>query len=378
MRRQRSGKVVLLTLFMMTFMLILMAFAYDLGWLFVTEAELQRTADSVAMAGAWEFIDEDALTGNSNLVTMRTNATSAANEFCVPNQVLGSSPSLAVQDIEIGYMDDPMDPASTIDTNSTRPPNAIRVSVRRTDSQNGAIPFSFARIFGRDGTSRTAEATAVLMHNFKGFKPPSNNTNLSLLPIACDIPSWNHLVAGNGPDNWTWDEENQQVIPGSDNIPELNIYPKGNGSPGNRGTVDIGKSNNSTADISRQILHGVSAADLAYHGGKLEFDANGELLLNADTGISAGIKDELASIIGKPVFIPIFSSISGQGNNAMYTIVAFGGVRITDVELTGKKNSKRVIIQPANIITWGGIPAGTQYGDSQRTDYIYSPVWLAR
>jgi hypothetical protein len=378
MRRQRSGKVVLLTLFMMTFMLILMSFAYDIGWLFVTEAELQRTADSASMAAAWEFIDEDALTGNTNLVTMRTNATSSASEFCVPNQVLGSSPSLAVQDVEIGYMADPLDPASTIDTNSTLPPNAIRVSVQRTDSQNGAIPFSFARIFGRDETTRTAEATAVLLNNLKGFQPPSNNTNLPLLPIACDLPSWNNLVAGNGPDNWTWDVENQQIIAGSDNIRELNLYPKGNGSPGNRGTVDIGKSNNSTADISRQISHGVSAADLAYHGGKLEFDANGELFLNADTGISAGIKDELASIIGKPVFIPIFSSISGNGNNAMYKIVGFGGVRITEVKLTGKMNSKRVIIQPTNVITWGGIPAGTQYGNLQLTDYIYSPVWLAR
>ena len=95
---------------------------------------------------------------------------------------------------------------------------------------------------------------------------------------------------------------------------EINLYPSGNGPPGNRGTVDIGSNNNSTADLSRQILNGVTKSDLAYHGGKLEFNEDGELFLNGDTGISAGIKDELAAVIGQPKIIPIFSNVSGPGN----------------------------------------------------------------
>ena len=83
-----------------------------------------------------------------------------------------------------------------------------------------------------------------------------------------------------------------------------------------------------------------------------ELDENGELSLNGDTGISAGVKDELVSIKGEPKVIPIFTQVNGPGNNATYTIVKFVGIRIMDVKLTGNMNGKRVIIQPASIGYW--------------------------
>jgi hypothetical protein len=137
--------------------------------------------------------------------------------------------------------------------------------------------------------------------------------------------------------------------------------------------VDIGSSNNSTADVARQIVDGISAADLSHLGGTLQF-TNGTLHLNGDTGISAGVKDELASIIGKPRIIPIFSSVVGPGNNSDYTIVKFVGVRVLDVKLTGSMSSKRVTIQPCNVVMKGGI---YQPGSNQ-TQFVHSPVWLVR
>jgi hypothetical protein len=96
--------------------------------------------------------------------------------------------------------------------------------------------------------------------------------------------------------------------------------------------------------------------------------------LNGDTGISAGVKDDLASIIGETRVIPLFESVAGNGNNAQYTIVRWVGVRVLDVGLTGKMSSKRLIVQPANVVIRGGIPAeGTQ-----KSEYVYSPAWLVR
>jgi hypothetical protein len=123
-------------------------------------------------------------------------------------------------------------------------------------------------------------------------------------------------------------------------------------------------------------VHGISPADLAFHGGKLELDENNELELNGDTGISAGIKDELASIIGQTRIIPIFSEVEGPGNNAQYTIVKWVGVRIMEVKLTGPMNKKRVIVQPAKIITRGAIPA--EPGGPQTSTLVYSPPWIVR
>ena len=86
------------------------------------------------------------------------------------------------------------------------------------------------------------------------------------------------------------------------------------------------------------------------------------------------MKDALEAIKGKPRIIPIFRTLTGNGNNAQYGIVAWVGVRILDVKLTGSNNSKRVIIQPANIVTKGGIPNDT----GQSSWYGYSPVKLIR
>ncbi len=178
-------------------------------------------------------------------------------------------------------------------------------------------------------------------------------------------------------DEYSFDPQTNTVTCGPDGIPEVNLYPEGTGSPGNRGTVDIGNSNNSTADVGRQIREGVSADDLSYHGGKLELDpVSKSLSLNGDTGISAGIKDDLTSIVGKPRVIPIFTTVAGPGNNAQYTIVGFAGIRVMKVKLTGSSNtSKKVVIQPSRVVSPGAIPA--TWSDVS-SNYVYSPVWLVK
>ena len=192
-----------------------------------------------------------------------------------------------------------------------------------------------------------------------------------MLPIALDEPSWLAAIADSTEDKYAF--AGGSVSGGSDGICETNLYPKGNGSPGNRGTVDIGATDNSTADLSRQVLHGVSKQDFLDLGKPMEFDSNGELLLNGDTGISAGIKDELATLIGKTRIIPVFRSVSKNGNNAVYTIVRFEGVRILDVKLTGKKSLKRVIVQPATVVARG---SKIDYTGTHYSTHLVTPVML--
>ena len=58
-RNDRRGNVLVMTAFMMICLMALMAFAIDLGYVYVSSAELQRAADSAAIAAAWELIDKD-------------------------------------------------------------------------------------------------------------------------------------------------------------------------------------------------------------------------------------------------------------------------------------------------------------------------------
>jgi hypothetical protein len=77
--------------------------------------------------------------------------------------------------------------------------------------------------------------------------------------------------------------------------------------------------------------------------------------LNGDTGISAGIEASLQSIIGDIRAIPIFTQVSGPGNNANYTIVKFVGVRIMAVKLSGGPTQRYLRVQPAAFMTRNGI-----------------------
>lgn len=377
----RKGSILVLTAFLMVAMMALLAVSVDVGFLQTARTQLQQSADAAALASAAELIDNEALTGNGGLTDEISSARDYAVQFAALNPVCTAAPAVDSNssnnpsgDVVIGYLADPSDRTQEMNYDDPNRYNAVQVRVRRSSSQNGEVPFFFARALGVSSISAQCTATAALLSNFKGFRTPTDNSNLNLLPFAMDQATWDDMLAGGGTDSWTWDEAHGTVTNGADGIREVNLYPQGTGSPGNRGTVDIGPSNNSTADISRQILTGASPADMAAIGGELKFNASGELFLNGDTGISAGVKDELASITGKPRIIPIFREVHGPGNNAEYTIVKFAGVRILEVKLTGSASSKRVIIQPARVITNGGIPGG----QAQTSDFVYSQVWLVR
>jgi len=215
-----------------------------------------------------------------------------------------------------------------------------------------------------------------MARNISGFNNPgSGNQTLNLIPFALDLQTWQTISANTAADVFSYNPSTGAVTSGGDGIREVNLYPQGTGSPSNRGTVDIGGANNSTADIARQIVHGISQGDLLALGKELKFNATGSMTLNGDTGISAGVKDELASIIGQPRIIPIFSTVSGNGNNANYTIVKWVGIRILQVKLTGSMSTKKVIIQPAPTVARNFV---INNAETFTSDNVYSPVLLAR
>ena len=373
--KKRKGNILILSALLMASTCAVLASAVDLGYLYVAQAELQHAADSAAIAAAWELVDEDVVSQDDCRWYTCYNAFSKAEQFVYLNTVGGDAPVISYDDVTLGYMADPTDPNSQLVCSDPSNYNAVQVRVRRTTDMNGELPLFFARVIGRDSAALEAEATAAILRNIGGFRAPDADTNLDILPFALDEETWNEMLAGCADDDWHWDSEIKQITSGGDGVLEVNLFPQDTGAPGNRGTVDIGGNNNSTNDIARQIVEGVSQEDLDHIGGSLELDANGELILNGDTGISAGVKDELESIKGEPRIIPIFRDVSGPGNNAMYTIVQFAGVRIMDVKLTGKASSKRVIIQPAVVVMQGGIPAPS---DVPTSKYVYSPAWLVR
>lgn len=368
--RRRRGNILVLTAVMMVVLFGLVAFSVDLGMAMVNRTEMQRSADAAAIAAVNELLDQQML----DPMGMQSEAAArqTAVQFAWLNAVGAESPHVPSSDVEIGVMLDRTDRNSPIIPGSGLS-NAARVKVKRTADVNGETPYFFAPVFGHSGVAQEVQATAAYLSAFRGFAVASHGGNLGILPFALDNDTWEDLQNKLTRDDWTWDPETKTISPGADGILEVNLFPQDIGAPGNRGTVDIGHGGNSNADIKRQILEGISPQDLEYHGGKLEFDSNGELHLNGDTGISAAVKAQLESIKGEPRIIPIFESASGNGNNTNYTITKFVGIRVMEVHLTGKMSKKRVIVQPAAVRTLGGIP-----GDevAPATFFIFSPATL--
>ncbi len=233
----------------------------------------------------------------------------------------------------------------------------VEVTLHRDDNGggngDGPLPLFFAPVIGtKTATLSTKAVSAMLPAN--GFRIPAGSSRHAMfLPFALDEYTWQDLLDKDTtnpsviPDSYAYDPDTKSVCSGNDEIYEVDLYPYGHDDlpPGNRGTVDLGASNNSTSDLARQILYGLNADDLSHFpNNEVKASCSHPLPLNGDTGISAGMKDELQSIIGQPRCIPIFTQAVGNGNNCTYTIIKFVGVRVVDVKLTG--NPKYVRVQP--------------------------------
>lgn len=374
----RRGSALVLGVVLMFVLFSFLAFGVDTGYLAASRAEISRTADAAALAGCWELYSqmENGNEGEAAHAAIRSQTAliAALNPVCRDNPLVDASSTS--NEVSIGYASGYR--SSEISSDSTLPFFAVSVDVNRTADRNGEVPFFFGKIFGDDGRPMSATATAVMARKVSGFQLPSASTGtLDLLPFALDQDTWNDMLNGvTSVDDYSYDADSGTVTAGSDGVTEVNLYPQATGSPGNRGTVDIGGANNSTNDIKRQIVHGISSQDLIDLGKPLLLDPeSGTMELNGDTGISAGVKAELSSIIGQTRVIPIFSSVTGNGNNANYTIVKWVGVRILYVKLTGKMSGKRLIIQPAAMVSPYAV-ASTDGSDS--SDLIMTPVRLAR
>ncbi len=360
------------------------ALAIDLGMLYVARTESQVSADSAAMAAAWRLVDENRLRGDSASVFEAARAeaqrVAALNKvFRVAPYVDPNSSNSPGGDVLLGHLSDPSNPAETMDTAQPSLFNSVRVRIRRDDERNGPLRNFFAGLFGHLSTNVLADATATLRDGVVGYRVTNESGNADLLPFTLKVDFWNDLLSGahHSGDNFSYDPDTGAVSSGPDGIFELNLYPGAGGAqlpPGNFGTIDIGPPGNSAADLARQILYGVSASDLEYFGGELRLGADGTLDLNGDTGLSAGVKDELIAIKGQPRAIPLFTTVSGPGNNANFTITAFAGLRIMDVKLTGAMFQKALIIQPAFVVD----DAVITDGNSNSSYLVYEPVRLSR
>lgn len=334
------------------------AFTVDIGFATLTKAQMQNAADSAAHAAALElsrsFGPGREISVDAAEEIARERAVEMISRFRTGN--VTSTDADLIRDVRVGRRSWDNISEQWIEEWNQSPFNMVEVTVRRTEADTTSLPMTFAQILGVDSLDLTQSAVAALYPG-TGFRlPPDSSKTIDILPIALDLGSWNDLLdqyyEGNDhgfEDNYGWCDGGV-CEDDSDGIVEISMYPDLNSglAPGNRGTVDFGHSGNSTNDLKRQIKYGLNSYDLSFFpNDEIKFNSSGALYLNGDTGISAGIQSSLEDIIGEVRAIPIFIEVTGNGNNATYTIVKFAGVRILDVKLSGGPRKRHLTVQPA-------------------------------
>jgi Flp pilus assembly protein TadG len=315
---RRRGVIVVFAALLMIPLLGLVALAVDYGYLCVVKTDLQRSADAAALAAVRDLVP------NSNGVQDLDAVKATLRQYAAANVTNSSGFTVLDSDIEIGRYD-----PATVYTNftilSTGTFDTVRVTLRRDTQANSPVSLFFARLLGFNTSNVSATATAVLQ------KASILEAGTEILPFSIQDGVWTSQSMG---DQWS--------IYGDGRI----LDSLGGSIPGNWGTLDIGAGNNSTADLSDQILNGLRQSDLdaLYNDGRIpsssEIDSTDPWFANADTGLSAGIKNAIEQVHGLTRLVPIYDTVSGSGgNNVEFHIVSWGVVKVVGSGWNGSSNS---------------------------------------
>ena len=131
----------------------MVAFTIDIGYILHVKTELQRTADSCALASVMRLPD-------------KSTAQSVALYVAQMNTGTAGPDHIHASDVEFGIWD--RDAATFTSSGSSSDTNAVQVSVRRTQASGNPLDLFFAPILGRSSADVTATATAMYDRNLCG------------------------------------------------------------------------------------------------------------------------------------------------------------------------------------------------------------------
>ncbi|HKB03890.1 MAG TPA: pilus assembly protein TadG-related protein [Gemmataceae bacterium] len=346
--RTRPGNVIPVAAIMCVFLVGMVAFAIDTGYVAGTRTRLQSAADAGALAGC------------EKLVVWPDQAIPEASARAECKKFAQANENLTIRDTDIRLLRyDPMAPAGSRVSSAwsiTSPPNACEITMRRDDLANGKLPLFFAPVLGKNSADVRARATAYIMPA-KGILPGA-----PMLPYAVQV---DYYFAACGQtrtgvdgktidtmDNWTVRPDGS-VVSGPDGIKEIVLFSDTNNKPGNFGSLDIGSSQNGTPELDRQILYGPTAEDFQNSDFRDKVAADGALYIpfiaGGDSGMSTSVKSKFEQIAGSSRIVPLYDVVINPGDNAQYHLVTYAVVTITQVDFTG--SPKKLWVQPARLST---------------------------
>jgi hypothetical protein len=346
--RPRPGNVIPIVAILAVFLVGMVAFAIDTGYVAGTRTQLQRATDAGALAGCEKL---GTFTGQ---VIPEAGAKAEAKKFALANENL----TIRDQDVRIMRYNPAAPSGSRLSAvfNLLNPPNCCEVTMRRDDLANGKLPLFFAPVLGQQKADVRARSTAYVMPA-KGLLPGA-----PVIPYAVQIDYYfaaggqtrigvNGLPIGTQ-DNWMVKPDGS-VVAGTDGVREIMLFSDTNSKPGNFGSLDLGSGSNSTPELERQILYGPTQADFQQPDFASKLAPDGALYVpffaTGDSGLSTSVRSSFDAIVGQSRIVPLYDVVLNSGDNASYHIVNYAVVTIVQVDFTG--NPKKLWVQPALLMT---------------------------
>lgn len=367
-RNRRRAVVVVQVAVLLVVLLGFAALTVDVGALYNTRADLQRTADAAALAGASAYTTDAMMlirmeTGSADTLSyVRSLAVSRATQLAGLNPTFGTTAmSVAPEDITTGWVN--LHSASEVIHTNPQPfdYNAIHVLVRREagggEGANGPVQFFFAPIFGKQFGESSASAVAAFDDRFSSFSVAVPGA--PMLPFTVHKDAFMGELNGGG-DQYAYDADSNTITNTSDGIREVRLYPyplSGSGyeeGDGNFGILNIGTGNQGVEAEVQQILNGVTAEDMEAEIGTATptfFDETGQAVtydITGSPGMESSLKTALGEMIGQVVGFFLHDNVVLSGSNAIYTITTVRFGRVMDLRLTGQPWERGFYIQPVS------------------------------
>lgn len=379
--RQKQGSILVLAAVFITLMLVSLATVVDLGLIVVNRSDLQNIADSTALATAHELPIDNAIRSgmgkdqNPDLAAGRTVASEYADRNLSGFLIDQNEANAEDGGIVFGFIQDPNDWNSPLQTTGVDQFNSVKVSAARSAEINGPFSLLLGVFTGLNEIEVQADAVAAAENRVAGFTLNDWET-LPMFPIALHEDTWTKTFDGvSDIDKYTVQDDT--VTMGPDGIPEILMAPwfPNQGLPGRDGNArTMYLTDTPTAEhIRDQILNGMSKEDLegSNVNGLVLTDALGEFCkwVPGDQIMDSSWHDAFNQIQGEKRVVALFGDVTGEeGSGQSLKITGFQAVTILESFWPPQEQTRRVVLQPAQM----NVPTAVINPDMGGSDTVYS------
>ena len=308
-----SGAVAVIVAIVLVALLGVAAIVVDVGSLYAERRQLQNAADAAALAVAIDCARTSCAGSSSAMTTAAAQANANSNDNATTvTQICGTAPGLSpcVPSAPIAKWDCPAAPSSGILASAPY----VLVRTQTLNKGTSLMPPIFARVLVPGYTGTTVKACARA-----GYGAPSSAQVVAVTESLCE---WNSATKNGStyapappyPPNPAATVERVIYLHTTSKAGSCPAGPAGTDLPGGFGFLDD-PTNTCSTTVSTSGTYG---------------DRTG-------TSVSQACKTALsAAQAGKYiVFLPIYSSVTGNGTNGVYTLKGFAAFVITGYHLPG-------------------------------------------